>query len=361
MSETKRTVEGRECCYCHRNLPITYFPIKPGMKHARYKMCRDCHTLGHSCVTKPKPEPKRRKFANDEELKAAQREWQRLYREKNREKKREANRASYWRRKGMEAPEEKQKCGRKPILTTEERKARRREHTKKWVENNRENVRAAQRRYYQKKREKLIAKNIKYQQEHKDVRARAYAERKANAEKEAAETGRFYCTLCHRVMDAEAFIFDGRQYKLCNECRVKQKMRKTAKTREALHEPDKERKPKGPHGTNPRFEYNRQYWQDHKDMLKAKRCAALDESKAVVTDRFIVDMYEKGYSLGDISSRLQVTVGHIREVIERDGCRGQEVRLCCDCWLYPCFTGIENMSSNLALTCQKYHRKEDAS
>ena len=32
-------------------------------------------------------------------------------------------------------------------------------------------------------------------------------------------------------------------------------------------------------------------------------------------------------------------------------------QVCANCWLFPCFTGIETMSSNLALTCRKWHNK----
>ena len=367
MSETKRTIEGRECCYCHRNLPITYFPLKPGKSNARYKACRDCRKLGHSCI--PKPEPKRRKFSTDEERKAARLEYQRLYRERNRDKKRESNRATYWHKKGEEPPKERQKAGRKPKYTDEERKANHREQTSKWQKENSEHIREYQRKRYKKKREQLIAKNVKYQQEHPEVRSKAYFLRKAKAEQEAAEMGLFYCSLCHRIMPAEAFTANGKQFKLCNECRLKQKMRKADSKMRAIREPkplnpalddDNQRKPKGKHGTSDRYEYHRQYWLNHKERLKARRCEALDESKSIVTDKLIVGMYMKGYSMNDISSRCQVTIGHIREVIERDGCKAGSVRLCCDCWLYPCFQGIEVMSSNLALTCKSYRKKEDS-
>ena len=81
----------------------------------------------------------------------------------------------------------------------------------------------------------------------------------------------------------------------------------------------------------------------------------------MTTDKRIVMLFEKGYSPNDIASRCMVGVERVKHVIEREGCRAGEARLCCDCWLYPCFDGMDSISSNLALTCQKYHRKEAAS
>lgn len=413
MSETKRTVEGRECCYCHRNLPITYFPLKPGMKYARYKACRDCHPLGHSCIPKQKPEPKRRKFATDEERKAAQLEYQRRYREKHRDRKRESTRKSYYRRKGEEPPEEPQKRGPKPKLTEEERIARRREYARRWNEEHREQIREYQRkRYYMKKgveppersktdekraeinenrsisnenrsnpkpkrakltedekkerrresqrkwdeknRDRIREYQRRYYHEHKKkLNARSAERIKQTREKSREEqkpVERFLCTDCNTVKPVGDFITDGKQYKVCNECRARHTKRQ-----------ELGQKPKSPHGTGDRCEYHRQYYQENREKIKAKRCESSGTPIAVTTDKRIVMLFEKGYSPNDIASRCMVGVERVKHVIEREGCRAGEARLCCDCWLYPCFDGMDSISSNLALTCQKYHRKEAAS
>ena len=36
----------------------------------------------------------------------------------------------------------------------------------------------------------------------------------------------------------------------------------------------------------------------------------------------------------------------------------QAGRFCKDCWLYPCFQGIDNFSTNFALKCQNWHPKD---
>ena len=75
-----------KCCYCHRDLPIEAFPLKYG--HVRYKSCRECYALGHSCL-RPEPKPKRPKLSPEEKKahrKAYMLEYQRKYRAANREK-----------------------------------------------------------------------------------------------------------------------------------------------------------------------------------------------------------------------------------------------------------------------------------
>lgn len=322
MSETKRTVEGRECCYCHRNLPITYFPLKPGKKYVRYKACRDCHPLGHSCI--PKPEPKRRKFATEEERKAAKREYLRRWREAHKEEQREKKSEKYQQTKSEAPPKEPKKPGRKKRLTDEERKARRREYSKRWNQAHRDKVNEYQRKRYQRIKEKKVAKNAQYQKEHPEVRAKAHAKRKAKAEQEAAGTGRFYCTCCKQIMPAEEFTENGRQYKLCNDCRLKLRVYKQGRVEKAI----KERKPKGENGTSPRVDYHRQYWQEHKDEIKAARI-----ERAMDADRKIKAMKKE-----------------------------PEDKLCWKCWLYPCFDGIDNMESDFAKEgCVSFRMKEDAS
>ena len=97
-----------KCCYCHRDLPIEAFPLKYG--HVRYKSCRECYALGHSCL-RPEPKPKRPKLSPEEKKahrKAYMLEYQRKYRAANREKVREFSRDSNRRRRGGE---EKRKSG----------------------------------------------------------------------------------------------------------------------------------------------------------------------------------------------------------------------------------------------------------
>lgn len=97
------------CRYCKRDLPKKQFPLKPGMKNARYKTCRECHALGHSCIEKPKPEP--HKVMTPEERAVHMREYYRNYRAAHRDKIKQQCRDSARRRYNGEG---KRKPGPKP-------------------------------------------------------------------------------------------------------------------------------------------------------------------------------------------------------------------------------------------------------
>lgn len=133
MSE-KRTVEGRVCRFCGRFLPITYFPLKAGKTYNRYKVCRDCRKLGHSCLRKEKePKLERRTYATEEERQAAHKEYQRAWREKNADKVREARRSWYYKKKGEAVPATRvcRCCGRELPVDEFTDKNGRRTHTSK--------------------------------------------------------------------------------------------------------------------------------------------------------------------------------------------------------------------------------------
>lgn len=287
------TTRVSTCRYCGRTLPIEAFPVKPGYARARYKECAECHELGHSCIPKEKPKRKRRTFATEEERQAAKKEYQRRY---------------YWTRRGLEPPEPKAK------QTPEERKASQREAMRKWNENNVEKRRAYQRRRYHENPGKFIAKSAEYSRRHRKEIAKAYAEKRDEARKEAADTGRFYCSVCKRILTAEAFTADGRQYKVCNTCREKERR----KRKERGETPPENRQPKSPHGTGSRYDYHRQYYAEHHNEMKVQQVSRRSKPDPVPD------------------------------------------KVCDKCWLHPCFEGMENISSNLALTCQKFHEKEAA-
>ena len=101
----KRTVPGKVCPWCGRFLPVTYFPLKN--KTTRYRVCRDCYKVGHSCK-RPEPKPTSRKVMTPEEKAQHKREYQRKYRAEHREKVRKITRESLARKR---AGEPKRKSG----------------------------------------------------------------------------------------------------------------------------------------------------------------------------------------------------------------------------------------------------------
>lgn len=92
-----------ECCLCHRDLPKEAFPLKYG--RVRYKSCRECHALGHSCL-RPEPKPKRPKLTPEEKVEH-RRQYMQEYRRKYRERKKkqaEAQKTSVCTECGKEFP-----------------------------------------------------------------------------------------------------------------------------------------------------------------------------------------------------------------------------------------------------------------
>ena len=85
----------KTCKFCHRTLPDSSFGLRYG--HVRYKICRQCMAVGHSCIAKPRPEP--RKKMTDEERRAHRAEYFRQYRETHREQMRQSSRQSINRRR----------------------------------------------------------------------------------------------------------------------------------------------------------------------------------------------------------------------------------------------------------------------
>ena len=85
----------KTCKFCHRTLPDTSFGLKYG--RVRYKICRECLALGHSCMKRPEKPP--REILTDKQMQERKREYMRKYREAHREKFRQAARASNKRRR----------------------------------------------------------------------------------------------------------------------------------------------------------------------------------------------------------------------------------------------------------------------
>jgi len=303
MSETKRTVEGRECCYCHRNLPLTYFPLKPGKKHARYKVCRDCLTLGHSCVPKVRPEPKRRKFASDEERQAAVKAYYREWRKKNADKLREQRRAWYYRKKGEEVPVTRvcTCCGKELPIDDFNDSAGRRSHSYECREC----------------------------RQRKPLNPMLAPSRKGCAREKV-------CHKCGKLLPLTAFDYrkDG-LYRLstCRECRkgldrsdMKAYIREVQRRRRErmAEEASKERKPRVGNGQGDRHEYHAQRYAEHKDEIKAKQVLSAIEAEKLKPKPKPAE------------------------------------KLCTKCWLYPCFEGIDNMDSDFAKEgCISFKNKEE--
>lgn len=72
----------------------------------------------------------------------------------------------------------------------------------------------------------------------------------------------------------------------------------------------------------------------------------------------ILKMYAKGYPVEKIAEECGTNVGTVRKYASKAHVRRERynrAKVCRNCWKYPCFKGIENFETNLALTCRSWH------
>lgn len=102
----------------------------------------------------------------------------------------------------------------------------------------------------------------------------------------------------------------------------------------------------------------------HREELKEADC--IRRRKAGVPPRHRVDkdkiikMYGDGVPVVDIARKCGTTEYTVRQYASKSGIhrgRSNMAKVCSNCWLYPCFKGIENFSTNFALTCRSWKLK----
>jgi len=78
-----------------------------------------------------------------------------------------------------------------------------------------------------------------------------------------------------------------------------------------------------------------------------------------VNKDLLLELYARGLPIDVIAEKCNCVPATVKLYAYRNGVRrgrGKK-KICNNCVEYPCFVGIENMSSNLALTCPKYRIK----
>ena len=146
------------------------------------------------------------------------------------------------------------------------------------------------------------------------------------------------CTKCGRELSVKDFYLhnkkDGRRRNVCKHCYIERQSITGAvvKHRVKLHPAKPEGEPKKKrvaNGQGDRSQYTHKYYITHKAKLKAKNAADY------------------------IKRRLDIEVE--RQVNIPTG------RTCKDsCIYYQCFTGIENIESNLSVTCHGFKERTNA-
>ena len=102
----------------------------------------------------------------------------------------------------------------------------------------------------------------------------------------------------------------------------------------------------------------------HREELKD--AGRIRRKKAGVPPRHRVDkdkilkMYGEGVPVVDIARKCGTTEYTVRQYASKSCIhrgRSNRAKLCHNCWLYPCFRGIENFTTNFALTCRSWKLK----
>lgn len=164
----------------------------------------------------------------------------------------------------------------------------------------------------------------------------------------------YKCQKCGEVKLLSEFYHrkDGSHSKWCKCCdraRAREYHRKMYATKE---------------GREKKLAQRARYRAEHREELKEaqmlrRRADGIPPRRRL--DRYkILKMYAEGYPVEQIAEECGTKVETVRQYaskahVHRE--RYDRVRVCRNCWLYPCFSGIENMSSNLAKTCKSWHKR----
>ena len=150
------------------------------------------------------------------------------------------------------------------------------------------------------------------------------------------------CTKCGRELSVKDFYLynkkENRRRNVCKHCYIERQSITGAKVkhRVKLHPvktedetEDKPKKKRVANGQGDRSQYTHKYYITHKAKLKAKNAADY------------------------IKRRLDIIVERQELVPTGRTCKG-------NCIYYPCFTGIENIESNLSVTCHGFKERANA-
>jgi hypothetical protein len=157
------------------------------------------------------------------------------------------------------------------------------------------------------------------------------------------ETKTKVCKKCGRELSIDDFYWqDKRQVKrrpICRYCVVERIMRnkkgdQTYQVKHLSHPVLVKRKNRVPNGQGERSEYYHKYYQQNKERLDNKNHA---------------DYIQRKLNISVERKPIHSTVPQI--VANCPTCKD-------NCENYPCFAGIDNITSNLAMTCHGYKPRE---
>lgn len=162
----------------------------------------------------------------------------------------------------------------------------------------------------------------------------------------------YQCQHCGEVKLITEFYHkkDGSHSKWCKACdraRAREYHRKMYATKE---------------GREKKLAQRARYRAEHREELKEakmlRRRADGIPPRHRLDRQKILKMYADGIPVPDIAKACNTSERTVRQYAVGTGIkreRADRARVCRNCWLYPCFNGIDTMSSNLAVTCKSWH------
>lgn len=159
------------------------------------------------------------------------------------------------------------------------------------------------------------------------------------------------CTKCGELKHLSEFYFDKRKNRheaICKACKIayQKERHKLVMNDENLH--------------HKRLITQAKYRERYRHKI-AKKERLERRKKGIAPQKYVnkellLQMYKEGYPIDVIAEKCRCVPATVKLYAYKNGIRRghNKARLCCNCIEYPCFTGIETMSSNIALTCYRY-------
>ena len=181
-----------------------------------------------------------------------------------------------------------------------------------------------------------------------------YKRRVTDRRRKHAGDGERYCTMCGAMKPLSEFY---QRAGGCYSSRCKDCDRERAKADYHVRYTTKEGREKK---RVLRAKYREAHRAELKEAERVRRRKAGIPPRRRIDKAKILKMYGEGVPVADIARECGTTEHSVRQYASKAGmqrARCDRAQVCRNCWLYPCFKGIEGISSNLALTCRSWSPK----
>ena len=159
------------------------------------------------------------------------------------------------------------------------------------------------------------------------------------------------CSKCGEEKVVEDFYFNKKRGKYEAQCKACKLAYQKERHKQVMKDPNLHNKRLI---TQSKYRDRYRYKIAEKERLKRRKMGIPPQQ--YINKEKLLDLYRKGYPVQVIAEKCGCSYYTVKLYAQRNGVRRgrKKQRLCYNCKEYPCFFGIETISSNLALTCPKY-------